>query len=498
MKHTVLRDFQTHQMNNSKRTRKKNLVRYLATGGLLATVCAWMQARAIVAADVETIAASDSTLEHLVNCEDPSLWEGMVKVNTETKRSGQFSFELFGKYYTELTSSRMIPVDGNKMYFLSAYFRSLDAQLPASAFMGLRMYDANKKQIFWYNVNALDGTETTLAADALKDSNELRVANNNIWPTTRYAAVAFNAKSNYQDLPNFDISPQIEKVVDEGATSRIILKNKLAKAYPAGTPVRLHSPWGVPLYFVASGWMPTEWKKFSATLSGEDHRGVPSDKFWAGTRYVRVFVWFGNYDKIPKEGARLLVDDITFDCRDKTAAEIQLDQQWEKSVAEQQSLAALCRNPKQTTDIDKQWRFATDAQDKGLASGWMQPGFADQGWPCIDADRWWQDQGYPDYHGVAWYRKTVQPLPLEKGQKYFIHFGAVDGDASVFVNGRIVGERNLGFGGRGWDSPIYFDITDSLTAGQQNTLAVRVKKDTCKSGICKGVKIIRVEPEHGS
>ena len=68
---------------------------------------------------------------------------------------------------------------------------------------------------------------------------------------------------------------------------------------------------------------------------------------------------------------------------------------------EQQALAAICRTPKRTMEIDKQWRFTTDAQDEGLMSGWMQPDFAEQGWPLLDADLWWQEQGYPDYHGCG-------------------------------------------------------------------------------------------------
>jgi hypothetical protein len=239
--------------------------------------------------------------------------------------------------------------------------------------------------------------------------------------------------------------------------------------------------------------MPAEWKQFSTAMSGEAQSGAPGDKFWPGTKYVRVFVWFGNYDKIPKEGARLLVDDITFVCREKTAAEIEIEQQWEKTVAEQQALAAVCRTSERMMEIDKQWRFATDAQDEGLTSGWMKADFIDEGWPLIDTDLCWQDQGYPDYHGVAWYRRTVPPVTLEKGQRCFIHFGAVDGDACVFVNGRKVGERNLGSGGRGWDSPIYFEMTDHLAAGKPNSIAVRVKKTAYKSGIFRGVKIIRAD-----
>ncbi|MFA6568902.1 MAG: sugar-binding domain-containing protein [Victivallales bacterium] len=466
------------------RRRKKNVLRYLGASGLLLGICAWLQTGIIVAAEpkkTDTLKESmaiDGEVEHLVNCEDASSWEGMVKVNTEIKRSGQFSFELYGKYRTEIISLRMIPVDMQKTYLLSAYFRSLDGQLPASAFFGLRMYDENKNPITLQNVCVFDNTETTLASDAAKGSKELRITGNKNWLNVTHAAIAFNVKSNFCDLPNYDLSPQIGKVINDGATCRVVLKGALVKTYPRGTSVRLHTPEREPFYWVASGWMPTEWEKFSTTMSGEAQSGIPSDKFWPGTKYVRVFVRFANYDKIPQEGARLLVDDITFICGDK-------------NIIEQQALSAIFCNPKILQEQNKQWRFQTDTKDEGLSAGWMNTDFIDEGWPLIDTDHWWQDQGYPEYHGVAWYRKTISPVMIEIGQKYFIYFGAVDGDASVFVNGRKIGEHNLlPDGGGGWFSPFYFDITDYLVIGRSNAIAVRVKKDAYKSGIYKGVKII--------
>jgi hypothetical protein len=47
-------------------------------------------------------------------------------------------------------------------------------------------------------------------------------------------------------------------------------------------------------------------------MHGIAKSGTPIDKFWAGTKYVRVFVWFGNWNRKPEKGAKLLVDDIKF------------------------------------------------------------------------------------------------------------------------------------------------------------------------------------------
>jgi len=261
---------------------------------------------------LDAIRAEEKT-QDLVNCENPAEWEGMVKYNDQVKRSGNTSFELYGEYRTEIICKQMIPIDFNKIYKLSVWMRTLDKQLPASGFFGLRMYDKDKKNININNVAVFPATETTLVTDAVKDSKELRVVKNNEWLKQKYSAIAFNIEDKYQDLPNFDIS-RVDKIIYEGGEYKVMLLAPLKKKYPAGTKVRLHSPFEVPFYWVASDWMPTEWKQFSATMKGEAQSGAPKDKFWKGTKYVRVFAWFGNYNRIPEKGARLLVDDIKFTC----------------------------------------------------------------------------------------------------------------------------------------------------------------------------------------
>lgn len=257
-------------------------------------------------------AFADEKEEILLKENDQSEWIGMVKLNTDVKRSGDSSFELYGKYPTELISSRMFPIDMDKTYVLSAWLRSLNADSPASASFGMRMYDKDKHPIVIANVCVRPGTETTLSADAAQGATELLVTKNPEWLKTQYSAIAFNIQDNYQDLPNFNVSPQVEKMVDEENQYRVILKGPLKKDYPAGTKIRLHAPWGAPFYWVAQDWIPAEWKEFSTTMKGEAQSGTPTDKFWKGTKYVRIFVWFGNYNRIPKQDARLLVDDIRF------------------------------------------------------------------------------------------------------------------------------------------------------------------------------------------
>jgi len=66
-----------------------------------------------------------------------------------------------------------------------------------------------------------------------------------------------------------------------------------------------------------------------------------------------------------------------------------------------------------------------------------------------------------------WYRRKVEVPAGWKGKRVLLHFGAVDWEAFVAVNGKEVGTH------RGGSDPFSFDITDALKPGE-NELTVRV------------------------
>jgi hypothetical protein len=142
--------------------------------------------------------------------------------------------------------------------------------------------------------------------------------------------------------------------------------------------------------------------------------------------------------------------------------------------------------------LDKAWRFLTDPDDQGLGAGWMQPAFDDGAWAVIHAVDWWQNQGYPAYHGTAWYRRKFVPPTVASGRRLILYFGAVDGDATVFIDGRQVCEHLLRSDMSGWDEPFQVDVTDLLSPDRPHCLAVRVRKTICLAGIYRGVKLLEV------
>ena len=242
-------------------------------------------------------------------------WQGHVEFAPEYARDKGPCFVLYGKYPTRLVYKDFIPVDPGKIYTLKASFRTLDPNLPASAYLGLNLYDENKHIIGHYNVQACSNTDSEVIS-ARKGDKFLTVRMIKNYDKIKYSAVAFNTKKDFSDLPNYDISPQCAKMsADKDGNLRIDLKYPLKKDYKKGTPVRLHSPWSPSLYFLASGWMPAgDGRDCTAVLHGIlNGPGVPHKKFWKGTKYVRPFVWFGNWNRLPKKGAKLLIDGFSFE-----------------------------------------------------------------------------------------------------------------------------------------------------------------------------------------
>lgn len=261
---------------------------------------------------VGSVVAQNEKSENLIDCENVTEWTGKVLLNKKIKRNGEFSFETFGKYQTKTVFKEFIPVDPESTYTLTCYMRSLDPKQPASGYMGLYMYDEKKRLIAYNKVAFYPGTDSELVALAAKGSKEIVIKKNTKYLKYKDWVVAFNAKKNYADQPNFDLSPRGKDIIVDGDNLKLTLRFPLKKDYKAGTKIRLHSPWGAPFYWAAQGWMPGEWKKFSVTLKGIANSGTPQDKFWSGTKYVKPFFWFANFSRIPKPGARLLVDDFSF------------------------------------------------------------------------------------------------------------------------------------------------------------------------------------------
>jgi len=79
------------------------------------------------------------------------------------------------------------------------------------------------------------------------------------------------------------------------------------------------------------------------------------------------------------------------------------------------------------------------------------------------------------FEGTVWYKKTFN-YDLNKGKRLFLHFGAVNYLAKIYLNGNLIGNHEGGF------TPFQFEITNTVRKGG-NIIVVRVNNQRLKDGI---------------
>jgi hypothetical protein len=102
-------------------------------------------------------------------------------------------------------------------------------------------------------------------------------------------------------------------------------------------------------------------------------------------------------------------------------------------------------------------------------------------WLKITVPSPWENQGYNDYDGTAWYRKQfVIPKSLQ-GEDLVLILGKIDDYDQTYFNGKIIGATNQ------WDKlRIYHITSDMYTAGAINILLIYVDDPHGLGGIYEG------------
>ncbi|MBC6113007.1 glycoside hydrolase family 2 protein [Pedobacter fastidiosus] len=88
--------------------------------------------------------------------------------------------------------------------------------------------------------------------------------------------------------------------------------------------------------------------------------------------------------------------------------------------------------------------------------------------------------GVMEHHEVIWYRRKFIIPASWKGEKVLIHFGAVDYEAELFVNGKSLGKHSGGY------DPFSYDISTTLKNSGEQDIAVRVFDPTDNGGFPRG------------
>jgi beta-glucuronidase len=144
-------------------------------------------------------------------------------------------------------------------------------------------------------------------------------------------------------------------------------------------------------------------------------------------------------------------------------------------------------------DLSGPWNWSVDPYRDGIAGFHGEPaGLTHQRYADVDVDdvtrkdpnALWEldmrrspvttipsswithDSTMRHYDGLVWYQRRFEAAP-KPGERAFLHFGAVDYLARVYLNGKLVGTHEGGF------TPFALEVTDTLRKGEnQLTLGV--------------------------
>lgn len=135
-------------------------------------------------------------------------------------------------------------------------------------------------------------------------------------------------------------------------------------------------------------------------------------------------------------------------------------------------------------DIRGMWRFITQDNEAFAEKNWD-----DSDWDQINVPGKWEDQGYHDHDGYAWYRYHVRIPGSLKGKGIMLRLGKIDDVDRVFINGHYLQGRG-GFP-PDYESAFNWDRQYLIPAGfidfdRENVIAVRIYDEWGDGGIVSG------------
>lgn len=141
--------------------------------------------------------------------------------------------------------------------------------------------------------------------------------------------------------------------------------------------------------------------------------------------------------------------------------------------------------------LSGQWKFRT-----GDDSLWSSKSFDDSEWNNIFVPAHWETQGYKDYDGFAWYRKSFTIQEQYADEKLILLLGKIDDIDQAFINGKFIGSTGIWKEG---ETPTefnrnneylelraYFITSGVLNTNGENVIAVRVYDGFRDGGIYEG------------
>ncbi len=144
----------------------------------------------------------------------------------------------------------------------------------------------------------------------------------------------------------------------------------------------------------------------------------------------------------------------------------------------------------QWTSLDGSWDFALDPQ-----AAWTRPCDVTFDRSILVPFAPESPRSGVDERGLfraCWYRRKIEAPALEEherpGERVLLHFGAVDYEATVWLDGTRVGHHEGGY------TPFEVDVTELLRGARAHELVVRAEDDPADMGKPRGKQDWHLEP----
>lgn len=141
-------------------------------------------------------------------------------------------------------------------------------------------------------------------------------------------------------------------------------------------------------------------------------------------------------------------------------------------------------NLKQIISLEGTWKFTI-----GDNPEWANKEYNDSNWDYVYVPKSWENNGFNNYNGFAWYRKNFQIKSSEKGKSFFLVLGKIDDVDEVYLNGHLIGATGVfpPLVRSTYDVMRKYYIPDELIDYYgSNLIAVRIFDDYASGGIYDG------------
>lgn len=135
------------------------------------------------------------------------------------------------------------------------------------------------------------------------------------------------------------------------------------------------------------------------------------------------------------------------------------------------------------------WLFKDDREKVGVDRGYFKPDHPTAEFTKSRIGSFWDHQGDASLE-EGWYRLRYKCPKVPEGKRVFLHFGAVDESAWLYVDGKLIAWYDTAHPAKTWTMSFLLEVTGSLESGKDHILVIRVGNTGGAGGIWKPVSLM--------